>query len=114
MITLEPASSSYKINLTCLQIDSEYATKVLSTVICLIFFRYIFVLFIACLIVQLLDEEEDEVEDFSAGLITEEDVDVSEKRDLSYWHITIPRIESIFERNKKVRLYFQKCFRNDY
>ncbi|XP_065066151.1 sorting nexin-14-like [Rhopilema esculentum] len=54
---------------------------------------------------ELLDEEEDEVEDFSAGLITEEDVDVSEKRDLSYWHITIPRIESIFERNKKVYVF---------
>ena len=52
-----------------------------------------------------MDEEEEEPEELPTALINE-DVDVSEQRDLSYWHITIPRIDSIFERNKKVRRLF--------
>ena len=54
-----------------------------------------------------MDEEEEEAEEFSPHLINE-DVNVSEQRDLSYWHITIPRIESIFERNKRVRSLLYK------
>ena len=54
-----------------------------------------------------MDEEEEEAEELPTELINE-DVDVSEQRDLSYWHITIPRIDSIFERNKKVRCLFYK------
>ena len=49
----------------------------------------------------MIDEEEELVEDFPGDLMTEV-VDASEKRDLSYLHITLPRIESIFEKSKKV------------
>ena len=49
----------------------------------------------------MIDEEEDLHEDFPGELIPEV-VDSSEERDLSYLHITVPRIESIFEKNKKV------------
>ena len=46
------------------------------------------------------EEEEDDVEDLNEMM--GEDMDESQQRDLSYWHITVPRIDSIFERNKKV------------
>ena len=49
----------------------------------------------------MVDEEEDLVEDFPGEMIREV-VDSSEQRDLSYLHITVPRIDSIFEKNKKV------------
>lgn len=52
----------------------------------------------------MIDEEEELVEDFPGEMIAEV-VDASEQRDLSYLHITIPRIDSIFEKNKKVSLY---------
>ena len=41
------------------------------------------------------------MEDFNEEMMADE-IDEEEQRDLSYWHITVPRIESIFERNKKV------------
>ena len=52
----------------------------------------------------MVDEEEDLAENFPGEMIPEIVVDSSESRDLSYLHITVPRIDSIFEKNKKVLL----------
>eukprot|EP00794_Sanderia_malayensis_P008846 gene8846-9794_t len=51
-----------------------------------------------------LADEEDVEEDFPSEMMND-DMDEGEQRDLSYWHITIPRIDSIFERNKKVYIF---------
>ena len=53
---------------------------------------------------QMVDEEEELPDDFHGEMIPEIVVDPSESRDLSYLHITVPRIDSIFEKNKKVYL----------
>jgi len=54
---------------------------------------------------EMVDEEEDLAENFPGEMIPEIVVDSSESRDLSYLHITVPRIDSIFEKNKKVYVF---------
>ena len=50
----------------------------------------------------MIDEEEELVGDYNGDMM--EDGDASEQRDLGYLHVTVPRIESIFEKNRKVCL----------
>ena len=51
---------------------------------------------------KMIDEEEELVGDYNGDMM--EDGDASEQRDLGYLHVTVPRIESIFEKNRKVCL----------
>ena len=39
-----------------------------------------------------------------------DDDDDDQTLDLSYWHITLPKIDFVLEKNKKVRINFVKGF----